>query len=389
MRRILLLAFTVVLGVAATAGPAAAAPPGVVVVSTAEQGILRDSPGTILGRDVGASTRLDGRVRWVFGDTLFIRSAGTPANPADDWRSATHATSSLSNPWQLTNVLDTGTGVPYQVLPYTSAELAYNRDSANPSNRYALWPSSIITRSTTRAQIIYSSVLIGEGELNYTNVGVGIAELTAGANAATRSGLLFTGDDPRFGASGGFLDRDGTTLYLYDCWLRGTFDYPCRVARVSVRTASGAIDWNRTKVRANYRAAVRNADGSIGWSPTLSSATEVVQGSTTGWSVAWNAGVGKYVAFASVPLTDRIELRTADRPEGPWSDAAPVATGLAPSCWPGTLICNDYAVQQHAELAVHGSGTSTVYLTYARPMYSTASPFRGDLNVVRVNLRRA
>ena len=219
MRRTALFTVTVLLGLAATAvaaSPAVAAPPGVVVAATAEQGILHDSPGNILGRDVGASAKLDGKVRWVFGDTLFTRT-GTPSNPADDWRSATHATSALSNPWQLTNVLNTTTGVPYQLLPYTSAELSYNRASGDPANRYALWPSSIVTRSTTQAQVIYSKVLIQPGELQYTNVGVGIANLTAGATAATRPALLFTGSDPRFGASGGFLDRNGTTLYLYDC----------------------------------------------------------------------------------------------------------------------------------------------------------------------------
>jgi hypothetical protein len=53
----------------------------------------------------------------------------------------------------------------------------------------------------------------------------------------------------------------------------------------------------------------------------------------------------------------------------------------------GTALCVDYAVQQHAELAVNGTGTSTVYLTYARPNYSAATPFRGDLDVVGVNLQ--
>jgi hypothetical protein len=382
-----LTALLVAAGLAGIVTPAQAAPAGVVVSAATEQGILHDSPGSIAGRDVGASTRLNGQVRWVFGDTLYTRTSGTPANPADDWRSATHATSTTSNPWQLTNVLDTATGVPYQLLPYTSDELAYNRASGDPGNRYALWPASIVARSTTQAQIVYSKMLIQPGELAYTNVGVGIASLTAGATAATRNALVFTGSDFRFGSSGGFLDKDGTTLYLYDCWNRAVFDYPCHLARVSVLNSAGAVDWNRTSVRANYRAAVRAADGTVTWSTDLSQANEVVQGSTTGWSAAWNPGLSKYVAFLSVPLSNQIVLRTADHPEGPWSDPVTVINGQTPNCFPGTALCIDYAVQQHAELAVNATGTSTVYLTYARPNYSTATPYRADLNVVRVDLR--
>ncbi|MEU4422386.1 hypothetical protein AB0F81_17300 [Actinoplanes sp. NPDC024001] len=388
MRTVAFLSSLVLAAPLLPAAPALAAPPGVVVVSAVEQGILTSTPGTIVARDVAASTRLNGQIRWVFGDTLYRRSSGAPVHPADDYRSATHATSPLiANPWRLTNVLDAGTGVPHQLLPHTAVELAYNRERNDPSDRYALWPTSIVARDSTRAQIIYSRMLVQPGELDYVDLGVGIADLTAGQNTATRSGLLFSGAEFRFGASGGLYDSATTTLYLYQCWNRADYDYPCRLARVSLRNDAGVVDWNRTKVKSNYRAAVRAPGGAISWTPDLTQATEIVQGSPTGWSVAWNPGLGKYVAFLNVPLTSRIELRTAPAPEGPWSEPLAVLPGQAPSCLPGTLICADYAVQQHPELAVHGTGTSTVYLTYARPAYSTAAPYRLDLNVVQVKLR--
>ncbi|MFC7531782.1 hypothetical protein [Actinoplanes sp. GCM10030250] len=388
MRTVALLAVPLTAALLIPGPPAVAAPSGVVVVSATEQGILTSTPGTIVARDVGASTRLNGQIRWVFGDTLFTRSSGTPQNPADDWRSATHATSPLvANPWRLTDVIDSATGVPHQLLPYTSEELAYNRASGDPGDRRAVWPTSIIARDNTRAQIIYSEMQIRpENELAYTNLGVGIADFTAGRTAATRSGLLFTGTDFRFGSSGGLYDSATTTLYLYDCYNRAAFDYPCRLARVSLRNSAGAIDWNRTKIKNNYRAAVRATDGAVSWTADLTRANEIVQGSATGWSVAWNPGLSKYVAVLNVPLTSRIELRTAPAPEGPWSDPLAVLPGQAPTCFPTWLICADYAVQQHPELAVNGSGTSTIYLTYARPMYSAASPFRLDLNVAQVKL---
>jgi hypothetical protein len=336
---------------------------------------------------VGASTRLAGKVHWVFGDTLYGRTSGQPEHPADDWRSATHATASPSNPWSLHDIADPSTGVPAQLLPYTAEELAYNRASGDPSRRYALWPSSIVATTGQQAQILYTKVLIQPGELNFQTVGVGVADLTADADTATRdlarepSGLVF-------GGSGAVVDKAGQTLYLYDCWNRATFDYPCRVARVSVRGSDGTLDWNRTKNRANYEAAVRAADGTVTWTTDLAAATEVVNGSTTGWSVAWNPGLGHYLAVYNVPLSDRIQLRTAQRPEGPWTDPIDVFTGQTPSCPPGTLLCMDYAAQQHPELATRTARGSTIYVTYARSRYTPQTPFAMDINATEVVLSR-
>jgi len=377
-----------------TSSPALATSPPV-VVSVVEQGALRSAPAVVFGRDVAASTRLAGKVHWVFGDTLYARTSGQPEHPADDWRSATHATSWSWNPWSLRDVADTSTGVPAQLLPYTAEELAYNRAGGDPGNRYALWPSSIVATTREQAQILYTKVLIQPGELNYRTVGVGIADLAAGVDTATRdlsgepSGLLFHDGDPSFGGSGAFLDKDGQTLYLYDCWIRATFDYPCRLARVSARAADGTLDWDRTKTRANYEAAVRRPDGTVNWTTDLAQATEVVNGSTTGWSVTWNRGLGRYLAVYNVPLSDHIQLRTAPRPEGPWSDPIDVFTGQPPSCPPGTELCMDYAAQQHPELATHTSWGTTIYVTYARNRYTPETPFAMDVNATKVVLSRS
>lgn len=57
-----------------------------------------------------------------------------------------------------------------------------------------------------------------------------------------------------------------------------------------------------------------------GWVPDVRDAETVMPGPVSEMSVMWNAHLGKYTAMYSQGF-DSVVLRTADRPEGPWSRA--------------------------------------------------------------------
>ncbi len=87
-----------------------------------------------------------------------------------------------------------------------------------------------------------------------------------------------------------------------------------------------------------------------------------------GASIAWNGALHKYVALVNTTFAS-IGARTADRLEGPWSDAQPwldcltFAQMRVPAC---------YSPQQHAELASDGGGSIFVTVSSIEP-YATAA----------------
>lgn len=62
------------------------------------------------------------------------------------------------------------------------------------------------------------------------------------------------------------------------------------------------------------------------WVSYRAEAVEVIKPGVGEGSLAWNAGLGQWMYTTLNELTGRIELRLADRPEGPWSDAIPLVT---------------------------------------------------------------
>lgn len=63
-----------------------------------------------------------------------------------------------------------------------------------------------------------------------------------------------------------------------------------------------------------------------GWVANRAEAAEVIKPGVGEGSLAWNAGLDKWMFTTLNELTERIELRLADRPEGPWSEAIPLVT---------------------------------------------------------------
>jgi hypothetical protein len=295
-------------------------------------------PPSVTARDVGASALIGSRVLWTFGDTLLK----APAEDGERMRSSTAALGRVASPLKLEEPLDSK-GAPKQFLPFTDEEEQYNHDSGRPDERIAVWPGSVVADGKGGGIVYYSKLFVHPGELNYEQIGVGLARVGPGETVAKRDpGLVFKAPEPAFDSGALVVDSD---VLVYGCTPDGSLDFPCLVARAPL-------------ARAGDRAAYRFWDGSD-WTSDLGAAKPVLRGPSSGLAVTRSEHLGTYLAIYSEIFSNRVLLRTAARPEGPWSE--PVEAYKSPAPPQGT----NYAAREHPELARDGG--RTIVISYYHP----------------------
>ncbi len=288
------------------------------------------------GRDGGHTLRIGDQVLWIFGDTF------TPSGLL----SSTAAWSRLSDPQNLIESID-GTGLPLQFLPYTSVEIEFNNDHVDvpdccslragcaadqpycncPANtdcaeRIALWPGDGVATGDDSGRVYYEKFVIGAAPYDFRRVGVGLADVQAGARTAVREldsdgspRLIFGANDPGF-ARGLAVQEDLRRFYLYASVNR----HQCAVDVLVGRVEATAL---------TQRSSYEFWDGS-GWQPALDRAAPILEQIPGGLgSVTWNTYLERYLSGWSDLCTGgrTFVLRTAARPEGPWSGPLTVDLG--------------------------------------------------------------
>jgi hypothetical protein len=309
-------------------------------------------PAIVVGRDGGAGIMVGGRMLWLFGDTLMTREGADGFN----YRTSTAAWS-RGGTLAVEEPLDAA-GAPFELVPYTPEELAYNR-AGGPSERYALWPGSAVAEPDGSVLFVYSKLKVHPGDMNYEGIGVGLAHLAPGSTIATRdAGLLFAGSDPAF-ADGGVLDGGYYYLYAIDT-VPHELDSIVGVARAPLARVADRGAWT----------AWDGAD----WNADLARAVPVMHGPAGFMSVSRNAYVGGLLAVYGGIFSDDVWYRTALRPQGPWSDARLLFVT------PVQGSEKTYCAYEHPELATDGGRTLVV--SYSHPM----GGFRGEVRLARVRL---
>lgn len=312
-------------------------------------------PSVVTGRDGGFSLSIGGRTLWVFNDTL-MTAYGVDGF---SYRSATAAwgdgTLTTSASLDLDDTLDPN-GAPYQLIPYTAAEIAANR-AGGPNERFAMWPGSVTSDGAGGALIMYRYLKVHPGFLHWDILGSGVARLTAGSTVAVRDPqLLFASPQPPF--STGAVVVDGW-LHLYAC------ETPtCQLARAPLGDVSVREVW-------------QTWDGA-GWSSDFSTSAEVLRAVPGELSVSFNDHLGSFLAVHSVPLSNEVVFHTAPRPEGPWSPARHLFVGRHADS-PDARDIN-YAAKEHPQFARDGGRTLVV--GYANP----AEAFGGAIRLALVPL---
>ena len=333
--------------------------------------------------DLGYSVRVGERELWLFSCTF---RSGVPGGNV--FQTQVHPCSQL---WS--NDLDARNGITFaspsdnsgkwgQYLPLTPTEAAPGNDpKPRPEARTILWPGPLVRDPLRhRTLIAYAKVLQPSQAQGVQWLGTSLAVLRDGGGDPVRQEvrpgsaeptLLFQGLDPQMSAAGLVL-RD--TLYLYGRSLsRGT---PTVVARAPLADALDRNAWQFWAGDGRWAAAWIDAKG--------------ILDTGSQFSVHWNAHLRKLIAVISAEDCDGVELRTADRPEGPWSPRlvipAPVGRPLADTTFmagaitrAGTLVPfkmrpHDYAALAHPGLSRDGGRIE--YVTFSRPIDGLTSNIR-------------
>jgi hypothetical protein len=311
-------------------------------------------PASVTARDYGGSARIGNRVLWLFGDTLI----NPPAADGSSFRSTTAAYGDLTKIRIVTESLD-ATGAPYQFLPFTADELAYNNNPNYPAERIALWPGAPLDAGDGSALVFYMKLYVHPGELNYDHIGMGLARVVPTNTVAVREPtLLFTATEPLFGMA---VLAEGDYVYVYGSCNNGSSYLPLCVARV-------------VPAQVTERAAYQFWNGSQ-WTSVITEASPVMYW-LSDLSVSWNPYLQKFLAVHSQPFTNTVMFRTAPRPEGPWSSATVLFTGMTPATG-----FYDYAAKEHPEFMADGG--RNIIVTYYRP----TGTYTGEVRLVEVTLR--
>jgi hypothetical protein len=312
------------------------------------------APSTVVGRDGTTSASVGGQLVWTFGDTFL-----TKPNAIDGATvlSATAGWSTTLDPLRLSEPLDDA-GLPGQLIPYTSDEIAKNK--ADPSDGVALWPGPVVAVSGTEAVVFFQHVL--RSGCGFSVDAIGTAHVTKGSTVATRDpAFLFQGSDPTFSNAGGTVD--GGYVYLYDCELALGFE--CKVARApltQLTERSAYTFWNGSSFTSN-----------------ASQAAWFIQGVSSGISIERNPWLGRWLAVSSSPGSNDILLKTADSLTGPFGEAL-----VVPSTSNGIVTSDagtNYLAKEHVEL--QSAGGQEIVIGYAHPLPN----FGGDPHLARLTLK--
>jgi len=329
------------------------------VAHVEDLGLLPLPSATTVGRDGGPGGALGGKLLWTFGDTFC-----NARNPIDDSNvlSATAGWSTVEAPLVLTQPVD-GAGFPAQLIPYTADELAQNR--AAPLDGWALWPGMMIDTGAAEGLVVFQRIKRTSGS-GFDSMGVGTARLALDATVATRvDGDLFAPPEPLFMPQSVV---DGM-VYAMSCDQVGFLNVGCKLGRAPVADAG-------------VRAAYTFHDGTT-WQADIGRAAVVIDGLGGTPTISWNPYLGRYLAVTGRILSSTVQLRTADRIEGPWSEPVEIAASADGSTGifaPTHEDAYNYVIIEHPALrAVDGQA---IVISYSRP----TEAFRGDVRLARITL---
>jgi len=325
--------------------------PKPVVVSIVDKGSV-PRPAQHAGRGGGFSVNLNGRSVWTFGNTFLPHTAEDGLR----WRSSTWS-------WTLDQSSEDGLGpfehtlgpdgMALQLLPHTPEEAAFNLAHESKDGCMAEiacgsyitpWAAAVVTDlHGQEAVIFYSNMHIGPvDEWDFRSISGSVATWDDPEAPAVRvEPPLFSDEEPDWGSAALLVGDD---IYVYACDYNGS-EKPCLLARVPFHAAT-------------TRSAYRFWAGDGVWSVYWQDAIPLFAGDSS-FSVLFNTYLDQYLAFYMAGLGSEIFLRTADHPEGPWSE--PLLLGQ------GEKACTnwDFGLIAHPEFARENGRVQI--LSYTRP----------------------
>jgi hypothetical protein len=245
---------------------------------------------------------------------------------------------------------------------------------AKERSRYALWPGPVIVDPNGNSALVFYTKLKagGKGPFDFNVLGNSIAVWKSPNTKIVRPKdrpelndvtLLFPKGDIHIG-QGAVVVNDW--IYAYGCDTLKDDDgtsWPCYVGRVKFKDTLKCSEWRFYIGNGNWNQDFKEAISVMDAAPML--------------SVHWNKHLKKYLAVYSKQLVNKIAIRTADRPEGPWSDAQVVVDCIAPTneeMW-------SYCGVAHPELSREDGRVE--YLTY----YRETGFFKGEIRLIELTFK--
>jgi hypothetical protein len=324
-----------------------------VVDTVLDLGLFPLPSATAVGRDGGEAGVLGGKMLWTFGDTFT-----TTKNSIDNTNilSATAGWSTPADPLALTQPVD-ASGIPAQLIPYTADEIAANK--ADPQNGWALWPGRLFDTGGGVGVVVFQRIKRTNGT-GFASQGIGTARIAVDETVATRAAAdLFAPPEPLF-VPASLIDG---TAYAFACETVGFLNIACRIARAPA-------------AQVDDRGAYQFYDGA-GWQDDPTQAAVVID-HTAFPSISWNPYLGRYLSVAGGVLSSTVRLRTADHPEGPWSEPVEIMAGDTGILAPTDPKKYNYLILEHPEL--RSADGRSIVISYSRP----TTPFHGDVRLARI-----
>jgi len=292
----------------------------------------------IQGSDGGQSVVVGDRTWWLFGDTLFLPQSAKQIEPNAIAWSRDDAPGRCP---RLTYDANGGIGQPF--IP---------KDGS-----LTVWPAGAFAIDN-RTIGLYTAYVYGTGPYAYWIGEVGVATLdTASMRVATVARSLWDArsgfPDQVIGAQPVDTDTAGNLRLILQTE-RGDH-YLARVPRAQIADVAAYTYWDGRAWSPDPSAAA-----SLWPRPQSADPVQRLASFDNGVSVAYNPYLKKYLAVGNVGF-DKIGARTADRLEGPWSDATPWID-CAAIAQPAVPIC--YSPLQHPQLSPDGG--RTLFLTFTR-----------------------
>jgi len=334
---------------------------------------------SIRGRDGGFSAHFKGCVVMVFGDTVL----NAPGNDGMNWLSnsfcRTRDFDARDNLSDLTDPLNFD-GVAKHFLPFTENELAYNMEHFQPDvhgdkrSRYALWPGPILVGPKgDKAMVFYSKLIAGsKGPFDFKLLGMSLAVWESPDASPIRPEVQPKTEDPTILFSEGDV-KIGHGAMVVDDWIyaygsetqkdANGVSWPCIVGKVKFDMALERESW-------------RFYAGNGQWSSDFNDAVTIMD-SAPALSVHRNEYLGKYIAVYSSQFINKITIRTAVKPEGPWSSPMVAVDCLAPT----TKQAWSYCGMAHTAFAQEKGRIE--YFTYCREI----DILKGEVRLVQVTFK--
>ncbi|MCB9675463.1 MAG: DUF4185 domain-containing protein [Alphaproteobacteria bacterium] len=296
---------------------------------------------------------------WLYGDTI-LAFAGEDGS---SWRDNTWSwTDDLAAPTGFAEPVD-GLGAPAELFPETPEEAAYNvAHRGDPcvepcGGREILWPMDAV-ETDVGALVFYVKIHGEPGEWSFFGRGIGVAQWTDFEAGPFRPEprvvdgeptLLFGPDEPELGIAAWVHEG---WVYAFGAKDAEKHQVVGRVRPESVQDRAAWVFW----------------DGSA-WSGEIGAAATVFRGSSQE-KVWFDDTLDTWLALYLEGFGERMVLRSAPAPEGPWSEEVTVIeTEPANEGWP-------YCGIAHPEF---GGGLVATY-------YRSTAPWEGEIRVVQATL---